>query len=452
MKKSCLILAGVLALASSALAAVPYTRVVLPNGLVVIAVEDRSSAVAAFHLGIRYDPSDIPASHGGLAAVSQQLHQNELRGLLKEEPWRELGEQTRGTQAALLLNTELDYCELRGKVSNEMLPQALQLASRVEFNAPEITDEQLQQVREVMLAAQQDAAERLVELTFQRFARSLYGPQSPFIRPVIGTAETVAAVSAGDVSSFRMTYMGTNNAVLTIIGPRSAADLIALARLTLGDCKPAHTTVKFAPLPLPTRSRVSVAQQQGWRGVSLMVGVPAPRFGTPDFVKAQLIYTLLEGDGGRLSKSDVLRSGVGVNRIATREDQPSPVTILPPMATPQPFLVMHLVVAPRQMEEAREELLKQFETLTKEPVTAAELQRAKERLTNSYAVLRLARPDFAKDVACHELYGGNVDLAWQAEDVIAATTAADLMAVAKQYFQYHAVGVLMPGDDVEALD
>jgi len=452
MKRLSLAVIGVVLALSVAQAASPYQRVVLPNGLVVIAVADRTAAVAALHLGVRYDPAAIPADKAGLAAVSQQLHQRELRDLLKQGPWQDLGQQLEGTQASLTLNTEVDYCELRGKLSDGLLPQALQLAGKVAFGAPPVTDEQLQQARAALLAAQQDAGERLVELTYYRFLKALYGPLSPLARPVIGTPETVAAITAADVAAFRTGTMAPNNAVLSLIAPRSLGDLVDLAKLTLGECRPAKARVALQAPPLATRSRASVAQQEGWHGVSLMLGVPAPTYGTRDFLKAQLVYTLLEGEGGRLARDQALRTDLGLNQIGPHRPDSLPVTILAPMATPRPFLVMHMVMAPRQMEQARAELFKQFEVLSQEPPTAAELARAKQRLINSYAVLRLVRVDFAKTLSCHELYGGDVALAWQAEDAIAAVTAQDLTALAQQYFAHHAVGVLMPGDDQAGAD
>jgi zinc protease len=447
MKRLTLAALAVLCSLAMAQAATSSQRVVLPNGLVVIAIEDHAAATAALHLGVRFDPAGIPAAKAGLAAVSQQLHQAELREQLKAVAWQGLSQELAGTRAVLMLNTEVDYCELRGKVSDEVLPQALQLAGRVQLGSAPVGDEQLQHVRDILKAAQEDAAERLLELTYDRFLRALLGPASPLTRPILGTPETAAAVTAADVAAFRRDYMGPNNAVLTVIAPRPVGDLVDLAKLTMGDCAAAQTRVQFHAPPVMSRSRASVAQQEGWRGVSLMVGVPAPGYGTADFLKTQLVYTLLEGEGGRLGKDEVLRGGVGLNRIATRAEQPFPVTILPPMATPRPFLVMHMVVAPREMEAARALLLKHFDALAQQPPTEAELQRAKERLINSYATLRLARMDYAKNVSCVELYGGDLNLTWQAEDAIAAITAAEVMALAKQFFQYHAVGVLMPGDD-----
>ncbi|MBU0608038.1 MAG: hypothetical protein KKI08_09115, partial [Armatimonadetes bacterium] len=154
-----------------------------------------------------------------------------------------------------------------------------------------------------------------------------------------------------------------------------------------------------------------------------------------------------EGKGGRVAADAALRGGLGVNRLVGRGQDPPSVTVLPPMAQPRPVLILHMVMAPRQMELARELLLKHFLTLQKEPPTAAELDRAKRHLINSYARLRLDHAGFAKSLSCYELYGGDISLAWDAENRIEAVTGPDLVALARQWFGEHAIGVLMPGDE-----
>lgn len=445
MKRLPLVLLFV-AMVALAHAAPPYKRVALPNGLTVVAVEDRSSAVAAFHLGVRYDPAAIPAHRAGVAALSQQLLQVQLHELLKQEPWQDLGAIVRGTGAVLAVNTEIDYCEVRGKLTEGLLPQAMQLAGKTLFGHDAFTDEQLQLAREVLLAARQDKTSSVVENTYYCFARALYGRQSALARSVQGTPETLQAITPVDINAFRTTYMVPNNAVLTVIAPRRSGDLADLAALTFGECPASKSSVPVQSAPVPAASRASVSQQPQWHGVSLMVGVPAPSYGTPDFLKAQLVYTLLEGKGGRIEADQTLQGGLGVNRIMARENEPVPVTVLAPMAQPRPFVLLHMVMTPQQMELARQELLKQFLILQQEAPTAPELERAKQRLINSYARLALDRSDFAKSLSCYELYGGDLGQAWDAAQRVEAITGPEIVALAKQYFGVHAVGVLMPGD------
>ncbi|MBU0610111.1 MAG: insulinase family protein, partial [Armatimonadetes bacterium] len=315
-------------------------RVVLPNGLTVLAVEDRGSAVAGLHLAARYDPAAIPLEHAGLAGLSQQLLQIQLAALLHEDAWQELSRQLHGTRAGVAANTEADYCEIRGKITDGVLPQALQVAGKLLLGHPQVTAEQLQAARDILIEDLKDDSNVVIQETYYCFLKALLGRQSPLARPVQGSAASLRALTADDVAAFRATYMVPNNAVLTIIGPRSTRDLAGLARLAVGQYAAGQTTVPAQTAAATSHSRVCVAQQNGWRGVSLMAGVPAPSYGTTDFLKAQLIFTLLEGKGGRVAADAALRGGLGVNRLVGRGQDPPSVTVLPPMAQPRPVLIL----------------------------------------------------------------------------------------------------------------
>lgn len=443
-----LVIAGLLIIAAaSAQGAEALKRVVLPNGLVVLAVEDRASAVAAFHLAARYDPFGIVPRKNGVAAVSQQALQHDLYELLNQEPWQRLSEQLRGTRAGIMPNTEPDYCEIRGKVPHEVLPQALQAAGKLLLSQQPISDEQLQQAKTVLMAAQADDPSQVIEGTYYAFLKALYGPRSALARAVQGSPATLEAISATDIVAFRKTYMVPGNSVLTVVGPHPVDDLVDLATLAMGSFPKGNSKVAASTAPIAGRPRSYAAQLEGWRGISLMVGVPAPDYGTREFLVAQLAYSLLEGQGGRLASDPVLRSGLGFNRIVGRESETAAVTVLPPMPGPRPAIILHMVMSPRQMEQARLELLKHFLALQQEPPTAAELERAQQRLTNSYAQLRLDRAGFAKAISCYEIYGSDPAAAWQADAQIQAVTGNDIVALAKRWFGTHAIGVLMPGDE-----
>jgi len=251
-------------------------RVVLPNGLTVLAVEDRGSAVAGLHLAARYDPAGIPPARAGLAALSQQLLQIQLTAMLHEDAWQELSRQLHGTRAGVAANTEADYCEIRGKITDGVLPQALQVAGKLLLGHPQVTAEQLQAAREILIEDLRDDSNTVIQETYYCFLRALLGRRSPLARSVQGSEASLQALTADDVAVFRATYMVPNNAVLTIIGPRSPRDLADLAKLAVGQYPAGKTAVPAQTAAATSHSRLCVAQQNGWRGVSLMAGVPAP--------------------------------------------------------------------------------------------------------------------------------------------------------------------------------
>ena len=439
------LLVGVAGVAAAAPAS---QRVVLPNGLAVIAIHDDSSAIGAFHLAVRVNPASVPKSALGVIALSQQVAQLSLKDLLTQEPWVALGEDVRNTRAALTLNTELDYAEARCQLPAQSLPVALQVAGKAIFGTPDCTPQQAAAAKDILTNAIADGQDNVVENTYYHFLEAFFGKQSALAQPAEGTPETLGALAATDIVAYRNTFIGPNNASLCVIGPQSVSELVGFARAALGEYAPSKTTATREPAPpLPVESTISVAQLPRWRGASLMVGVGTPPYGTDGFLRAQLIYTLLEGEQGRLRQDKELRGGLGLNQLMNRGDDQPTVTLLAPMAMPRPLLVMHMMTVPRLMETARTVLLGHLLAFAKTAPAEAELSAGKQRLINAYAMMQLSRLNFAKSVNCYEIYGQDYSRVWKTGEDISAITGEELVTLAKECFQTHAVGVIMPGDD-----
>jgi predicted Zn-dependent peptidase len=434
-------------IATVAHAAPPHERIVLPNGLVIIAIQDDSSAVSAFHLAVRVNPTSVAADRAGILAVSQQVAQHNMRDLFQQDQWRALGDDIEATRSVLTMNTEVDFAEVRCQVAPQALAPALQLTGKVLFDPEECTPEQVAAAKDVLSNSVADSAENVVESTYYRFLRAFYGNQSPLARSVQGTPESLMSISAGDVNAFRSTFIGPNNASLCIIGPQSPQALIQFAREAFSAyARSKAGTAKQPTPPLPTESLISVATLGKWQGSSVMVGVGTPPYGTDGFLQAQLIYTLLEGKNGRLLQDEEIRNNLGLNHLLGREDMQSGITVLAPMAMPRPFLVMHMLTIPRLMEPAREAMLGHLLAFTMRPPDADELSRGKRRLINAYAMMQTSRLNLAKSVNCYEIYGQNYLKVFTAEKDIEAIQGQDLVKLAKSCFGTHAVGLIMPGD------
>jgi predicted Zn-dependent peptidase len=433
-------------IATVAQAAPPHERTVLPNGLVIIAIQDNSSAVAAFHLAVRVNPASIAADRAGILALSQQVAQLNLRDLSQQQQWRALGEDIDTTRSILTLNTEVDFAEARCQVAPQALAAALQLSAKVLFDPTQCTPQQVAAAKDVLSNAVADSAENVVESTYYRFLRAFYGNQSPLARPVQGTPDSLMSLSAVDVNAFRSTFIGPNNASLCIVGPKPTEELTQLARAAFEAYARCKTSTPKPPAPpLPAGSLISVATLEKWQGSSVMVGVGTPPYGSDGFLQAQLIYTLLEGKNGRLLKDEDIRDNLGLNHLLGRENMQSGITVLAPMAMPRPFLVMHMLTIPRLMEPAREAMLGHLLAFTVRPPEADELSRGKRRLINAYALMQTSRLNLAKSVNCYELYGQDYTRVFNAAKDIEAIQGQDLVKLAKTCFGTHAVGLIMPG-------
>ena len=430
---------------SPALAAPQSVRAVLPGGLTVIAVQDDSSALAGVHCAVRVDPANIPDSRAGTPAVAQQLLLDTLPRRLQEERWETLAD-VQHTRGRIGFNTEVDYCEALAGVTDEMLPKAMEFVGQMMLGEVDFRPEEFDAARETLANSLVNQQQSVGEITYYRFLEALYGSRSPWARPVQGNLASLAEMSLTDVQAFRSTYMQGNNAVMCVVAPRPVAEIMQLAETTLGHYGGGRK-VSVTPPPMPARSAVRVGEHANWQGVSLMVGVPAPSFGTRDFVAVQLIQALLGGENGRLRRDPRLRAGIGLNRLfGLSDDTRTPVTVIAPLAMGGPFLGVHVVTIPRGMENTRAAIVRHFEELMTTPPTAAELEAARARVQNAQALTFYSKADFAKLVNSYEIYGADHKNAWRFAEEAQALRGDEIVEVARTYFGTHAVGVVLPGE------
>lgn len=420
-------------------------RSVLGNKLTVLAVQDRTAPVAAFHLGVRFDPLAIPPEQAGVAALVGQALQQELQARLRDARWELVAEEVRG-RAALGVNTESDYWEIRGQVTAGRLEATMQLVGEVVFGGQPPSESIIAEAQRVLQASLAERSEQVVEATYYRFLKAYYGRLSPLAEPLYGHPQSLANLQPEQVQAFARAYLKPSQTAVCLIGPAVPAEAIGLMRRVWGGYEGGQAAERPRLPRLPTESRVVVGQMPGWGAASTMIGVPVPDCGTRGFIAAQLLYTLLAGEQGRLEQT-FQKQGLGINRLFERRSGQSGITVLAPMAVPRPFLAVHLVSLPRQMEAGRQMILGQLLELARQPVGAAEYQAAVDRLLNAYAQSQMNRLNFAKVVNCYELYEGDSQLALGFPAVVRSLTADEIQRLAQISCQHHAIGVMLPGDN-----
>lgn len=421
-----------------------HTRTVLPNGLVVLAVQDDSTPVSAFHLGVRFGLQVSDTNRPGVAAVAQQVAQLRLEALLEQPEWARLQEQVEG-RSTLQLNTENSYCEARGSVLDNQLEAALRLGGQALLGREAGSAGQFDAARRILDEAATDSDRKPGEVAYHRFLRRFYPTDSLLAYPVWGRPGDLGKLTAEDVARFAATYLGPNNASLCLVGPRSPEELTALATRVFGRYTASSETLKREMQVGRGASGVAVAEVPGWRGASVLAGVPVPDYGSRGFIMAQLVFEMISGPEGRLISDPDAGALLGLNRPFQKARASNPVTVLPPTASLRPYLLGHAVCQPRQMELARQIILGHLLAFAAAPPGDVELGAAKRRLLNASALSQLSRGGLVKAWNSYELCGSDAEAYWQFERDVVAVKAPEIQAMAREWFSWHAIGVALPG-------
>lgn len=245
----------------------------------------------------------------------------------------------------------------------------------------------------------------------------------PYGEPIIGWASDIEQLRPDEIRNFFTSYYRPANMIITLVGDFQADAAITLVERYFGGLE------SGVPVP-PVADREP--EQQGERRVAinfdaeqqLMIAFHKPTMPHPDdYVFDVLMQVLTDGRTSRLYQSLVLEqelvTDVGVySAPGSRYDN-----------------LMVLRLSPRQSctcREVEEAVYAELERLKKEPISQAELDKARKQIMTSFLRRMRSNSGLARMLSSYHTLGDWHYLVNYA-DKLAAVTVEDLMAVAARY-------------------
>ncbi len=266
----------------------------LDNGLTVLTLEDHTTPVVSFQVWVKVGSGD-EARYTGLAHLFEHMMFRGSKNLPPEAHGRIIAD--RGGQVNAF--TSRDVTVYFADVSKENLPLVIELEAERLKNL-DISAESLQSEREVVieerrLRTEDDpegrAFEALMALTFEAH---------PYRVPTIGWRSDIEKVGVETCMEFFRDYYAADNLVVSIAGDFDTEEVLALVERHLGD---------LAPAPEIPRNPTEEPEQEGERRavVNFEVRSPllaaawhAPRAGDPDSAPLDVLSEILSS--GRSSR------------------------------------------------------------------------------------------------------------------------------------------------------
>lgn len=413
--------------AGSSLAQVSMPRInfqqkTLPNGLRVFSAVDHSSPTVAIQVWYHVGSKDDPAGRSGFAHLFEHIMFKATKNM-KSEMMDRLTEDVGGFNNAFTNPDVTVYYEVVPSNYLETLLWAeADRLSGLTVDEPNFKSERSvvqEEYRQSYLAPPYGMLDYLIEQ--QTFTTH------PYKRPTIGSIEDLDAASLENVRAFHETFYRPDNATLVVVGDFDPKQLdtwvakylapipkpaIALPRVNVKE--PARTaerriTHRAANVPLPA--------------IALTFLTPSEK--SPDSEPLQVAATILgQGDSSRLYKSLIYEQQVAQSADAItdlREDAGV-------------FYFNIVLASDKKPEDVEKALLAEIKKIQDTPVSAAELNKAKNQLVTNE--LRLRETSSGRALALGEaavLLGDpnrvNTDLA-----KLQAVNAADVQRVMKKYF------------------
>jgi zinc protease len=416
-----LLIATAAASAATTIPPIAYKHRVLPNGLEVYSVQDRSTPTVAIHVWYRVGSKDDPQGRSGFAHLFEHIMFKSTKNMPAEMMDR-LTEDVGGFNNATTFDDSTAYYEV---VPSNYL-ETLLWAEADRMGALTVDDGSFKSERDVV---KEEYRYRVLAPPYGMLFYSLVKNSfdvHPYNRPGIGSIEDLDAATIDDVKAFHSTFYRPDNAILIVAGDFEQQQL--------------DTWIDkyFTPIPKPATEIPRVKAQEPARKAEERIteyaaNVPLPAVAltwlaprardhadaVPLFVAATL---LSEGDSSRLQEK--LVRGEIVQEVFADADLKEDLGL---------FGVIAIMGSGKQPAEAEKLIRAELAALAEKPVPAAELEKAKNLILTS--ALRERETSNGKGFSLGESLILHHDAAFANAGLakVQAVTAADVQRVVKKY-------------------
>ncbi len=408
----------------------------LPNGLRVITtpVPTAQSASVSFFVGVGSRDED-PRTNG----VSHYLEHMLFKGTSTRPTAPEISEAIEGAGGGLNAYTTRELTCYWNNMPFERAATGVEvLADMIQrslLDSEEI-DRERTVVQQEIRRGHDAPASRASEL----MVRAVYGDQ-PIGWPVTGSIETVEALTRDDFVSHVERFYGAENSVLSVAGnvthdwvTEAATECFdGLRDGVAGDASAAEHG-------LPEESIIIEEREIEQTNIRLAVQGPARR--DPDRYALALLHTVLgRGMSSRLFQEVRERRGLAysvASGVAQHQDIGS--------------FVVSAGVSRDQQEEALQVIVGELQRAADEPVSAEELQRAKDFAAGTFRLSMETPMALGQHFGTQLLQDGEIELPGDTVERIRAVEAADLQSVAQRLFGgEYALAVVGPSASADRL-
>ena len=405
-------------------------RIVLPNGLTLITLEDHRVPVVVASVEVKDPTLREPADKSGVAALVGEL--------LDEGTDRHSGEQI----AALIEDAGGDLGFSPSGGSLKVLTPDADLGLGLLFECvsrPAFPADAVERKRGQLLSAIDDALSQPQTKARLLFQKTVYGDH-PYGRSSLGRKEVVEKLTADDLKAFHKAAFAPDQAIAVVVGDIDPAKVAKAVEELTKDWKPSGA--KPPEVPAPPRA-AAVAQKVVSDPEAAQVHVYVGHLGVtrrdPDYYKLLVLDNVLGTGPGftdRLSATLRDRQGLAYTVNAT----------ISSTAGNQPgTFVGYIGTFPDKFVYVRDGFVREVNRIRDEAPSDREVEDAKKYLLGSLPFRFTTLSATAAELLAAERYGLGFDFLEAYRKEVAAVTPADVQAVARKHLDPKGLAVVAVG-------
>lgn len=398
-------------------------------------VEDKLTPIVTVHIAFRGGAATDPQGKAGRAAMAAALL-TEGAGDLDSAAF-----QTRLEELAIRVNADADMdlfsVSLRTLTRHQDAAFAL---LRSMLTAPRFDADAMERVRQQFLASLRQRAEDPSSQADEALLAALF-PDHPYGRPIDGTTDSIAAITADDLRAFVRERIARDGMIVGVVGDIAPAALAEVLATTFGALPEAAAPIDVADVTPVATDSLTLIEQAVPQSV-VVFAQPGLKRLDPDWYAALVANHILGGGSftSRLYQEVRERRGLAYG-VSSR---------LMPMHH-SALLRGGAGTANERVGETVQVIRDQWAGLAEAGVSEAEVADAKTFLTGSFALRFISSPQIAQMLVGMQLYDLGPDYFDRYAQLIDGITTDDVNRVVRRLIRPDALSIVVAGKPVGLL-
>jgi zinc protease len=395
----------------------------LPNGLRVLMVEDHSAPVMNVQVWYHVGSKDERPGRTGFAHLFEHLMYKGSAHVGPDEHSR-LVEAVGGFDNAY---TNFDVTVYWQTFPSNFLERVIWLEAD-RMGSLNVDDANFASEREVV---KEERRQNVENRPYGQVSGDLYAAAfkvHPYSHEPIGSMQDLDNARLEDVREFFRTYYRPDNSTMVIVGDFNPLQALAWVRKYFaGIPRPAASVPRVTTQEPPQAAELRLTKSYGTNSPlpAVVAGYRMSAIYSDDYYALNLAANILsQGESSRIYRKLVYEDRVAVGAAGF------------PLFTEHPnlFWAFAIMNQGKTLGEGEQALFAVLEKMKQEPVSASELEKAKNQVISDFVVGRRTVQQRADAIGQAAVLGKNPELVNLDLDRYQAVTAADIQRVARKYF------------------
>src|SRR6476469_9861966 len=398
-----------------------YRITTLENGLTVVLSEDHSTPIVHLQIWYHVGSKDERPGRTGFAHLFEHMM---FKGSKNVEPEAHTSFISSVGGQSNAYTTE-DATVFWETAPQQYLPLMLWLEAD-RMATLRVDEDTFKRERQVVKAERRMRVENQPYGRLQEIISDQAFTVHPYKHPVIGSMRDLEAASIDDVRDFFRTYYVPNNATAVIVGDFDQKEALTLVTQYLGRVPKSDRPVpRDIPKEPPQTKERRVRLEESWPLPAVVVAYHITYDGNPDSYPLHVASKILsDGQSSRIYRKLVYETGIALAAFGGGNI----------IEDPNLFFAVAIVQPGHTPEEAEKALVAELDRLRSEPVSASELQQAKNQFARDYILQRESNQNKAEQHGHAVVIHNDIKTADGEFDIFQGLTTADVQRAARRYF------------------